>query len=52
MPTDIAWARLVPVEGWYRTGGVETGQRQFLVQDPDGYLLRLAEVLGERPIAP
>lgn len=37
-----------PEEKWYRTGGVETGQRQFLVQDPDGYLLRLAVGLGER----
>ncbi|MGE0210091.1 MAG: bleomycin resistance protein [Parvibaculaceae bacterium] len=38
-------------EAWYRAGDVEVGQRQFLVQDPDGYLLRLAEDLGERPLA-
>ena len=37
-----------PAERWYRTGSVESGQRQFLVQDPDGYLLRFAEGLGER----
>jgi catechol 2,3-dioxygenase-like lactoylglutathione lyase family enzyme len=37
-------------EKWYRTGNVESGNRQFLVQDPDGYLLRFTEELGERPI--
>lgn len=34
---------------WYRAGEVEAGQREFLVQDPDGYLVRLVERLGERP---
>lgn len=43
---------LAPEEKWYRAGTVEHGQRQFLVQDPDGYLLRLAEYLGERPFTP
>lgn len=33
---------------WYRAGDKEVGQRQFLVQDPDGYLVRLIESLGER----
>ncbi|MFL1416893.1 bleomycin resistance protein [Pseudomonas fildesensis] len=33
---------------WYRAGEVEVGQREFLVQDPDGYLVRLVERLGER----
>ena len=37
-----------PREAWYRTGAVEGGQREFLVQDPDGYLLRFAEDLGTR----
>ena len=41
-----------PAERWYRTGSVESGQRQFLVQDPDGYLLRFAEGLGERAVEP
>ena len=36
-------------DAWYRAGDVEAGQRQFIVQDPDGYLLRLVERLGERP---
>jgi len=37
-----------PNEAWYRTGDCESGQLEFLVQDPDGYLLRFAENLGER----
>jgi catechol 2,3-dioxygenase-like lactoylglutathione lyase family enzyme len=36
-------------DAWYRADAVEVGQRQFLVQDPDGYLVRLVESLGERP---
>ncbi|WP_460154560.1 bleomycin resistance protein [Pseudomonas sp. S3_G06] len=35
---------------WYRADTVETGQREFIVQDPDGYLVRLVERLGERPV--
>jgi catechol 2,3-dioxygenase-like lactoylglutathione lyase family enzyme len=35
-------------DAWYRVGDKEVGQRQFLVQDPDGYLVRLVENLGER----
>lgn len=38
-----------PNEAWYRVGDQEHGQREFLVQDPDGYLIRFAEVLGIRP---
>jgi len=38
-----------PNEAWYRIGDHEGGQREFLVQDPDGYLLRFAEDLGTRP---
>ncbi|UNM96234.1 VOC family protein [Ignatzschineria rhizosphaerae] len=34
-------------ERWYQANDLQHGQRQFLVQDPDGYLLRLVEVLGE-----
>jgi catechol 2,3-dioxygenase-like lactoylglutathione lyase family enzyme len=36
-------------ESWYGVGEVEEGQREFLVQDPDGYLLRFCETLGTRP---
>ena len=39
-----------PYDAWYRVDDCETGQRQFLVQDPDGYLLRFCQHLGERPI--
>jgi hypothetical protein len=37
-----------PEARWYRVDHAEHGQRQFLVQDPDGYLLRFAESLGQR----
>lgn len=36
---------------WYRADNVEVGQREFIVQDPDGYLVRLVDRLGERPAA-
>ena len=35
-------------EVWYRVGTNETGVRQFLVQDPDGYLVRFSQSLGLR----
>ena len=38
-------------EVWYRAGTSETGVRQFLVQDPDGYLLRFSQNVGQRPAA-
>ncbi|WP_460134148.1 bleomycin resistance protein [Pseudomonas sp. S1_E04] len=47
----LGWPLFRDVEdAWYRAGEVETGQRQFIVQDPDGYLVRLVERLGERPL--
>ena len=40
----------LPVEGkWYRIGAEEFGNRQFVVADPDGYLLRFFQDLGSRP---
>lgn len=39
-----------PREAWYRVGSVETGHRHFFVQDPDGYLLMIAQDIGERPV--
>jgi catechol 2,3-dioxygenase-like lactoylglutathione lyase family enzyme len=36
-------------EGWYRAGKHEKGLRQFMVQDPDGYLVMFAQSLGIRP---
>ncbi len=37
-------------EKWYRKAMMQTGNRQFIVQDPDGYLLRFFQDLGEKPI--
>ena len=37
-------------EKWYRKNEIEVGNRQFLVQNPDGYLLRFTEDLGERQL--
>ena len=37
-------------ERWYRADNIEMGNRQFIVLDPDGYMLRFAEELGERKI--
>jgi catechol 2,3-dioxygenase-like lactoylglutathione lyase family enzyme len=40
---------LVPIEEqWYRVGDAKRGNRQFVVLDPDGYLLRFAQDLGAR----
>ncbi len=41
-----------PREVWRRWGDREGGKREIVVQDPDGYLVMLAENLGERPITP
>jgi catechol 2,3-dioxygenase-like lactoylglutathione lyase family enzyme len=37
-------------EIWRRAGSQETGQREFFLLDPDGYLIMVAQNLGERPI--
>lgn len=37
-----------PETKWYDKDQGEVGVRQFLVQDPDGYLLRFSSPLGER----
>ena len=37
-----------PWESWYRKDSESVGQREFLIQDPDGYLLRFAEHIGFR----
>jgi catechol 2,3-dioxygenase-like lactoylglutathione lyase family enzyme len=42
----------LPIEDkWYRAGSIEVGCRQFIVQDPDGYLIRMQGKIGERPYA-
>lgn len=35
-------------ENWYRQDDKLLGNREFLIQDPDGYLLRFSEDLGEK----
>lgn len=37
-------------ENWYRQDNKLLGNKEFLIQDPDGYLLRFSEDLGEKPI--
>lgn len=45
------WPLFLPLEDrWYRRDRAEVGIRQFIVADPDGYLLRFAQDLGTRPI--
>ena len=39
-----------PGDYWYRQEQVLLGRREFLVLDPDGYLLRFAQSLGEKPL--
>ena len=38
---------LAPETRWYQTGDTSTGVSQFLVQDPDGYLVRFTSPLGD-----
>lgn len=35
-------------EKWYRADDVELGIRQFIVMDPDGYMLRFSQDIGKR----
>lgn len=43
---------LLPLETrWYRRGDREAGNRQFVVLDPDGYVLRPFKSLGTRSAA-
>ncbi|SME97926.1 Catechol 2,3-dioxygenase [Tistlia consotensis] len=39
-----------PREVWRRHGDREGGAREIFVLDPDGYLVMVAESLGERPL--
>jgi catechol 2,3-dioxygenase-like lactoylglutathione lyase family enzyme len=36
------------MENWYRVDNKSYGQKEFLIMDPDGYLLRFAQNLGEK----
>ena len=37
-------------ENWYQKANQLLGNREFLVQDPDGYLLRFAQYIGTKNI--
>ena len=37
-------------ENWYRQDSKLLGNKEFLIQDPDGYLLRLSQDLGEKDV--
>jgi len=36
-------------DNWYRENNILHGCREILVTDPDGYLLRFSEDVGEKP---
>ncbi|NCN45256.1 MAG: aldoketomutase [Candidatus Pacebacteria bacterium CG10_big_fil_rev_8_21_14_0_10_36_11] len=36
------------MENWYRQDDKLLGNKEFLIQDPDGYLLRFSEDLGKK----
>lgn len=36
-------------DSWYKAGKTSYGCREILVNDPDGYILRFSEDLGEKP---
>lgn len=36
-------------DSWYRKNDILIGAREFLVMDPDGYLLRFSQSLGTKP---
>ena len=37
-------------ENWYRQDNKLLGNREFLIKDPDGYLLRFSQDLGEKDV--
>lgn len=39
-----------PKDNWYKKANKLLGCREFLVQDPDGYLLRFSQNIGIKPI--
>lgn len=51
--SGAAWPLfLEPELKWYRVSGTEeAGVRQFLVTDPDGYLLRFQQSVDRRTVA-
>ena len=48
---SVATIFLFIEEKWYRVNDSEVGNRQFIVLDPDGYMLRFAQDLGDRVLS-
>ena len=47
--TAADWPIFLPLQTvWYCAGQIEHGQAEFIIQDPDGYLLRFCQSLGDR----
>lgn len=42
--------KVSPREAWYRRENILVGELQLLVLDPDGYLLRFQQSLGEKSV--
>lgn len=42
--------KIEPQDHWYRKGKALFGNKEFLVMDPDGYLLRFFEDLGSKEL--
>jgi len=42
--------KMLPKENWYRKGDILLGSREFLVMDPDGYLLRFTQNIGTKHV--
>ena len=42
--------QMEPTDNWYRKDDVILGSREFLVLDPDGYLLRFSQDIGEKSV--
>ena len=50
---DAGWPLHAPLRDvWRQWGDREGGQRELWVQDPDGYLIMVAQHIGERAVAP
>jgi catechol 2,3-dioxygenase-like lactoylglutathione lyase family enzyme len=49
--SEGGWPLYAPIrEVWRQWGDREGGQRELFVQDPDGYLVMVAQHIGERPL--
>lgn len=42
--------KMMPKENWYRKDDVLLGNKEFLVLDPDGYLLRFFQEIGAKTL--